>query len=214
LAAEDEPALSAWLVANGYLSTPEVKAWLKPYIAAKWKITAFKLIKATNSPVLTTSAIRLSFRTDQAFYPYSEPSDRQRASAVGPLGRELQVSILSNERMTGILANKARWPGKLEFAGSSAPQDWLTLAGLDNAGYKMSLPTKLTTFIDESNPRPGTADIYFSPDSDQGSFQGETVNLNLPTQNRLFFGHSFKDAAALLTLIICRLFHFIAAGRF
>ncbi len=211
LAAEDEQTLSAWLAANGYQSTPELKAWLQPYIAAGWKITAFKLIKTDDAPILTTRAIRLSFHTNRPFYPYSEPPDRQLASAASPHGRALRVAILSNERMTGMLANSNPWPEKLEFAGPSAPppteklwrmQNWLEFARLNDPSHNVSLPTKLTTFIDESNPRLGTADLYFAPDADQSSFQGEAVDFTLPPQNQLVLHHSFEDVAALLMLII------------
>lgn len=212
LAADDEQTLSAWLAANGYLSTPELKAWLQPYIAAKWTITAFKLIKPDdNAPAIMTRAVRLSFQTDRPFYPYSEPSDRQQASATSPQGRALQLAILSNQRMTGALANNKPWPEKLEFAGPSTPppstsswtiKQWLRFARLDDASHNTVLPATLTTFIDESNPRPGTADIYFSPDRDQASFQGSVVDFTLEPQNRFVFNHSFEDVAALLTLII------------
>jgi hypothetical protein len=212
LAADDEDAISAWLTKNGYLSTPELRAWMKPYIAAKWKITAFRLNKMDGAaPMLVTRAIRLSFPTDRPFYPYSEPSDRQQASAASPVGRALRVAILSDQRMTGSLADKTSWPAKLEFAGSSTPlpskqnswsaKQWLAFAKLDDAGHNTSLPTQLTTFIDQSNPRPGTADLYFSPDTDQSTFQGEAVDLTATPQDKLSITYSFADFAALLTLI-------------
>ena len=212
LAAEDEKALSTWLTANGYFSTLELRAWLKPYIDKKWNITAFKLIKRTDGAVLTTRAIRLSFHTDQPFYPYSEPSDRQLANAASPVGRALRVAILSDQRMTGVLANQNPWPGRLEYAGPSAPsaaqnpqwtaKDWLRFAQLNDIKHDVALPTELTSFIDESNPRPGTADLYLSPGADQSSFRGEAVDFTLPSQDRIIFNRSFADIAALLALII------------
>jgi hypothetical protein len=211
LAAEDEQALSVWLAANGYLSTPELRAWLKPYIANKWKINAFKLVKSEDDPLLSTAAIRLSFHIDRPFYPYSEPSDRQLPGAASPNGRALEVTILSNQRMTGALADNNPWPERLEFAGSSAPpsnlktwnpNQWLHFAQLDNRGQNVVLPTKITTFIDQSNPRPGTADLYFSPDSDQSVFRGDVVDLNAPPVDEYVFSYSFPDIAALLALFI------------
>ena len=211
LAAEDERSLSEWLTANGYLSTPELRAWLKPYVANKWKITAFKLMKTDDGAVLNTGAIRLSFETDRPFYPYSEPSDRQQISAASPQGRALRVSILSNEWMTGSLVNNSRWPNKVEFAGTADPtvsdpswskSRWLELAKIDVATHGALQPTKLTTFIDESNPRPGTADLVFSPNPSQGPFRGEAVDFTLPTQEHLVLGHSLADIAVLLMLIV------------
>jgi hypothetical protein len=212
LAAEDEQSLSAWLTTNGYLSTPELKAWLQPYVDRKWKITAFKLMRVDQDTVLNTRAIRLSFRAARPFYPYSEPSDRQLSSAASPQGRALRVAILSDQRMAGTLADANQWPGRIEYAGPSTPPasdqqswtsaDWLKLARLDDGKYNMELPAKLTAFIDESNPRPGTADLYLSPDQDQSLFRGQAVDLTLPPQDRIVFSYSLKDFAAILTLII------------
>ena len=214
LAADDEQALSAWLKASGYLSTPEIIAWLKPYADAKWKITAFKLIKNDNiDPArLTTGAIRLSFSTDRPFYPYSEPSNQQQSSAANPLGRALQLAILSDQRVTGALADHTSWPGKLEFAGPSntspiagspwTPRQWLAMANLDDAAHKITVPVELTTLIDESNPRPGTADLYFSPDTDQSPYQGAIVDLSITPQTGIVLSHSFSDIAAVLLMIV------------
>ena len=171
LAANDETALSAWLTANGYLATPELKEWLRPYIAGKWKITAFKLIKRDDGPLIVTSAIRMTFPTDRPFYPYSEPNDRQLAASASPGGRALQVTILSNDRMAGSLADERPWPGQLEFSGAAVPpvttiastaKLWSDYAGFDaKSSWGVNVPAKITTFLDESNPRPGTADLYF-----------------------------------------------------
>jgi hypothetical protein len=39
----DEPrALAQWLADNGYDARPEIAEWARPYIADRWKITAFK----------------------------------------------------------------------------------------------------------------------------------------------------------------------------
>jgi hypothetical protein len=209
LSADDEQALAQWLSVNGYTATPELKSWLEPYIVGKWKITAFKLIKRDDdAPILITRAIRLSFHTDRPFYPYSEPSDRQLAASASPGGRALTVAILSENRMAGVLANNSRWPAKLQYAGDSAgstpsrevSNKWLQYAGLSETNGP--IPNKLTSFVDESNPRPGTADLYFTPDPVQTSFQGEAIDLNLPPRDRLVFNRSSADYAALLVLLI------------
>ena len=157
-----------------------------------------------------TRAIRLSFHTNRPFYPYSEPSDRQQANAASPGGRALRVDILSNERMTGGLANATPWPARLEFSGPSAPQPvgaqatnpWIQLARLGDAGPDKDVPMTLTSFIDESNPRPGTADLYFSPDPDQRPFRGEAVDFTMQPQDKLVISDSFADIGALFALII------------
>lgn len=198
LATDDYPSIASWLAQNGYNATPELEAWLKKYGARKWKITAFKMIKPdAGVGYLTTRAVRLSFHTPAPFYPYSEPGDRQKASAASPLGRALRVAVLSNARMSGSLADQTLWPGKLEYAGPArlslaqqegkpwTPAQWLADAGLDHAGNHPAPPSTLTTFLDESNPRPGTADLYFAPNADQSAFRGTEVDYSLPVEYRM-----------------------------
>jgi uncharacterized protein (TIGR03067 family) len=74
LEADNTESLSDWLKKNGYSNDPELQSWLVPYVANKWKITAFKI---TQDPKTgghaTTKAVRMSFTTDQPFFPYREP---------------------------------------------------------------------------------------------------------------------------------------------
>src|SRR5262245_10581471 len=42
LEADNAAALSRWLDKHGYASSPSLTEWLAPYVAARWKITAFK----------------------------------------------------------------------------------------------------------------------------------------------------------------------------
>ena len=59
LAANDAKALNKWLQDHGYSSGAELAEWFKPYIAAKWIITAFKISKgASRSDRAMTSAGR------------------------------------------------------------------------------------------------------------------------------------------------------------
>jgi hypothetical protein len=164
-----------------------------------------------NSTVLNTAAIRLSFPARRPFYPYSEPSDRRQADAASPGGRALRVSILSDQRMTAALDDHTPWPGKLEFSGSSVPTSsegavppgrWLNYANLDDSAHHTSLPAILTTMSDESNPRPGTADLYFSPDPDQSDFVGPTVDFDAPVETRVIYSHSLSDFIALLLVFM------------
>jgi hypothetical protein len=153
----------------------------------------------------------MTFPTDRPFYPYSEPSDRQRPSAASPDGRALRITILGDRRMTGRLADQSSWPGQLEFAGAlsdpvSAKQrtvtQWLNLAGLDAAANRVNMPTTITTMLDQSNPRSGTADLFFSADADQTPYQGSAVNLDLARQNKLVITHPFLDAFAMLMVFL------------
>jgi hypothetical protein len=224
LSTDDYASVAAWLTQNGFAPTPQFRAWLQTYGRARWKITAFKLINGSaNDGSLTTRAVRLSFPTDHPFYPYSEPSDRQSAAAASPQGRALRVAVLSNHRMAGALADGNAWAGKLVFAGKSAPNEtstiplsptlsvsagdqpenaWFTYANLGNSQYKTAIPTELTTFLDESNPRPGTADLNFTPDPDTRDFKGVEVNYAMTPLRRLDLSQPLPDLAAFLFMAI------------
>jgi hypothetical protein len=43
LEADSAGALAAWHKDRGYVERPDLSAWLAPYVAAKWKLTAFKI---------------------------------------------------------------------------------------------------------------------------------------------------------------------------
>jgi hypothetical protein len=211
LGTENQDSLAAWLSQNGYRSTPELRAWLQGYVRAHWNITAFKLVKTDFDSDVINAAVRMSFTTTRPFYPYSEPSDRQQPSAASPDGRALRVTVLSDHRMTGSLADQSAWPGRIEFSGPLADpvsakqrtvREWLNLAGLYAPESNVSLPTTITTMIDQSNPRPGTADLFFSADADQSPFQGSTVDLDAGRQTHWIIAHPFQDGFALAMLVL------------
>ena len=215
LAADNAAALALWLKENGYESTPELEAWLKPYVAAKWTITAFKLIKPKPSDgtfldaskPIVTHAIRMSFATDRPFFPYSEPGDKQRAHAASPYGRTLRVAVLSSGRMQGVLADGSPWPGNLLFAGSPKPDTgtvwtadkWMTFAKLDG---QLTLPAMLTYWRDDSNPRPGTTDLYFSPAPEQSSFRKTEIDYSIPALHLFDLTDLFSDIAGLIIVVL------------
>ncbi len=215
LAADDESGLYRWLNTNGYLATPEMRAWLRRYSQAHWTITAFKLTKSEDRRAISTSAIRMSFSTDKPFYPYSEPSDRQLANAASPNGRALSVTILSSQRMAGSLADQSPWPGRLEYAGSSSPpttisdtktnwtnESWAKFADFDQSAGSVAIPSVATTMIDESNPRPGTADLYFLPDTNQSPYATDIVNVDAPSNVRFAIGNPLKDITAVILVFL------------
>lgn len=165
LAADNTQALTHWLKAHGYASSAQDNAWLKPYVQAHWKITAFKIAKSnTKAPTVTSSLVRMSFSTPQPFYPYREPA----APAVPrnlPTPRLLRVFLLANHPMQGRFqtASAGRpWPGTL--VGTSRLSDfWRVMLARQTALAPMQLPSQLylTTFEDYSSPRPSIADVVF-----------------------------------------------------
>ncbi|MEW6206975.1 MAG: DUF2330 domain-containing protein [Acidobacteriota bacterium] len=167
LEADDANALTEWLRKREYASSPELAEWLAPYVAKKWKITAFKIAKDSSGKQVSTSAVRMSFQSDRPFFPYREPAERKPAQKPARL---LQVLFLGDARMEGAIGESApaRWPGRVNWAGSLKESERESLAR-ELALSTDQLPEKLwlTAFEDASSPRPGTADLYFSESADQ-----------------------------------------------
>ena len=169
LQASDSAALSKWLADNGYAEGDTLRAWAAPYVAKGWKFTAFKLAKPEGQGGLATSPVRMSFATDAPFYPYREPTD-QREGAAAEGDRSLRVFFVSDQRYAGALESDAAWPAKVVYAGGAGvelfdgvvPED-----AVPGAPY-------LTAYLDESSPRPGTADVFFEP-SDDGDVTPEPI---------------------------------------
>jgi hypothetical protein len=222
LEADNVGMLSQWLKDNGYAWSKKAETWLKPYVDAKWKITAFKLIKPSseqNSTSLVSHAIRMSFPTDRPFFPYSEPGDTEKGQSTSVGSRSLSVAILGSQRMSGVLADGHAWPGVLQFSGAmESPYDAgqiMAFAKLDGTKYQMTMPTRLTYFLDNSSPRPGTADLNFSPDADQSLMRKIEVDHSLPVELRLDFSHPLSDfCAALIVLLVAGPFIYYLSWAF
>jgi len=176
LEADSADALSRWLDEHRYATTPTLTAWLAPYIARRWKITAFRVSAPDpNDPSPPrTAPVRMTFATDVPFYPYREPED-QRAGSHGP--RRLQVHVLSNARMEGTLGERGVWPGRVTFSGS--PPDLLGSVRTAQWGLSADV-TRLTTFEDNSSPRPGTDEVFFRGAADQSPLKPPPVYVDRP----------------------------------
>ena len=169
LAANDAKALNKWLQDHGYSSGAALAEWFKPYIEAKWIITAFKISKGVSrSDRAMTSAVRMSFNTDRPFFPYREPATRDSSP------RALEVYLVSSERVEGGIGKAGTWPGRTLWAQP------LSASARDGLLKRAKLPANaaparawLTRFLDSSAPRPGTDELYFSRSSDQAQFMDE-----------------------------------------
>lgn len=155
LAADDPAALADWLAERGFAKSADLEAWLAEYVAKKWKLAAFQIAKDEGGSSLATSAVRMSFTTDEPFYPYREPASQRSNATGGP--RALQVFLVSPKPMRGMLAGKA-WPGRVEYRAPKA---------LDAiAGVAIPEGAWLHAWLDESSPRPGVDDVFFAPHRD------------------------------------------------
>ena len=215
LAADDSASLSQWLKENGYAWNKDDDAWLAPYLAAKWKITAFKLLPGSGDPgtgKIQSKAIRMSFTTDRPFFPYSEPKNPPQ-----PGGRELKVAILSDTRVSGRLDDGHTWPGELQYSGpmdmTHSAIEFLALAKLDKPTEVISPPINLTYFADYSNPRPGTADLYFSAATDEAFFQKTIIDPSLPPEYQIDWTSPLSEIQLLLMIALPALLIFTLARK-
>lgn len=165
LTANDAKALNSWLSLHGYASSPELQEWFKPYIKSNWLLTAFKISKRQSTAARTaTSAVRMSFQTDEPFFPYREPS------SPGSAPRALEVYFIAGERVEGRRGDGI-WPGQTLWAqplSDESSKELLERVKLPGN----TVPSKawLTRFLDQSSPRPGSDEVYFSRARDQAPY--------------------------------------------
>ncbi len=152
LRASDPEELSAWLGEHGYEDRSELVAWLAPYVADGYAITAFRFQKSdTSSENIGSRAVRMTFETERPFYPYREPTD----SPEEPY-RALWLDIVAPARASGRLLADGEWAPETLFA---APiDDPARLLG--DARSDVNGPLWLTTIIDRSVSR-ADADLVF-----------------------------------------------------
>ena len=174
LDADNPHALTAWLSQHDYAAPPELTDWFVPYLKAHWKITAFKIAKEHTEHPISTSAVRMSFVTDQPFFPYREPA-YQRDPSVSHEQRVLRVFMLSSERMDGELRNSQnvesqKWSSQTVWT-NQLPETLRPDLARELALSTDQLPSTmwLTIFEDQSTPRTGTADLFFKTAETQSS---------------------------------------------
>jgi hypothetical protein len=180
LKADDAKALREWLEKHGYDARPQLTEWLEPYIKAGWIITAFQIAKSDqDDDRLSTQAVRMSFQTDRPFFPYREPADLRGEEGKG--GRRLlRIFFIAEARMEGKLDDPAqppmKLPGRAVWANPlDAGQREALAEQLDAKAVPLPEGGWLTVFDDDSSPRPGVADIFFSPSADQSTLVREPI---------------------------------------
>ena len=177
LEADNTDDLGKWLKENGYSNDPELQSWLVPYVANKWKITAFKIMQDPKTGKLaTTKPVRMSFATDKPFFPYREPEVKDKKQNDG--SRLLRVLFVSTERMNANLGN-AKWHADVPWSDQLTDEQRTQLAR-ETGVAEDEIPAKawLTTFEDRASPRPGTEEVYFVPSPNQTPIRPEWIHYN------------------------------------
>jgi hypothetical protein len=164
LEASSATALNDWLKRHGYTTRPDLTTWLSPYVKDGWKLTAFKVARDAKREDIATSAVRMSFSADKPFFPYSEPADQRQGESHGR--RLLRVFLLADKRYQGDLGDSKPWPGRTVWAGPVQAEKMQPVADKVSPVVVPASPW-LTAFEDDSSPRPGTADLFFTPSATQ-----------------------------------------------
>jgi hypothetical protein len=163
LEATNAKALDRWLGEHGYRSSPQLVEWYKPYIANRWKITAFKI--STAEPHPSTGTVRMSFAAEEPFFPYREP----QAENPGTQSRTLRVFLLAQARFAGTLGNDAEWPGQSVWSDRISDGQRSELARLAKLGPDDTTGIWLTEFEDRSAIRPGSDEVFFKVATEQSA---------------------------------------------
>lgn len=144
LRADDASALAEWLADHGYPMRPALVEWLRPYVDAGFVVTAFRYVNDGTDRV-GSAAVRMTFETEQPFYPYREPSDMPKTSR-----RSLRLYVVAASRVAAN-AGPAAWAAEVEHA-RPLPDATRVLAG--------AIPPEataarawLTTFYDRATER-------------------------------------------------------------
>jgi hypothetical protein len=170
LQAEKPEAVREWLVKNGYNDRPELTEWLKAYTDGTWYITAYKIasdaVASGPRSTIRSTTVKMSFPTPTAFYPYREPSDARSARANG---RVLKLHLLASRISAGTIGlnDSKPWPARTTWAGLLPPDAAPSVFESLRIGTRPNEAWYLTEFVDESNPRPGTDELFFGMASDQ-----------------------------------------------
>jgi hypothetical protein len=181
-------ALVGWLSDHGYVFSPEVQEWAKPYVEARWKFTALKVAKPKkeqNQNTVAASALRMSFKTERPLFPYREPDPQKAAAALGARQRLLRIYFVADRRYRGEMTPDQPWTGNVAWSGKLSAEDRSKLEEL------LKLPAStgpevwwLTEFEDQWPYLPAPADVTFVLDTDQSSVKREPiiqyVSLPLP----------------------------------
>ena len=172
LEANNAAALNAWLKKHGYQSSPALAVWLEKYVKDNWKITAFKIAQDSDGEAIPMQlgAVRMSFKTEQPFYPYREPVNPAASEDKHPPNRLLQVWFLSQKKMNATIGTQStvKWPASTYWSNT------INAGQREEIANHFKLPidqlpaqTWMTEFNDNSSPRPATDELFFAATADQ-----------------------------------------------
>lgn len=209
LEASSSDSLVQWLKEHDYAMSPAIEAWAKPYVEKNWKFTALKVAKepvdkATRS--VNTSALRITFQTDQPLFQYREPDPKASAAALNADRRLLHIYFVADSRFRGEFAPDNTWTGKAAWS------DQLSSAQRNQLLDLLKLPTEtgpkvmwLTEFEDHWPYKVAPGDVYFVKDMDQ-SIRKRPATIHYTSAKMPDDGSFYLVAAAIVAPPLIRKF--------
>lgn len=152
LKANDAGSAERWLRKNGYPVSASTRDWLRPYVQQKWTITAFKIARGASTTDL--APVRMSFRTPTPVYPYREPLMKT------PNGRIFRLFVLTDRAVSPKHGTKD-WKAYQEWSGNLHASEASRLSKLMGLRVPLRSNVHLTSYVDGSSPRDGSADLWF-----------------------------------------------------
>ncbi|MGV3617127.1 MAG: DUF2330 domain-containing protein [Fimbriimonas sp.] len=152
LRATDAGALTKWLQANGYESPGWMKAWVQPYVAKSWYLTAFKVLSKGGKTA--TGPVRMSFKTDRPFNPYWVPAANTSYSP-------LQLYYVSAGSERPLIGGKQAWqePQWSSPLPERLRKDLAAHLKLPASGIPKN--ATVTSYFDPGFSKPGKEDLFF-----------------------------------------------------
>ena len=198
LRADDPAALRVWLDERDYVTSDALQDWLQIYTDQQWIITAFKLSKNGPTSTLVSKAVRMSFHSEQPFYPYREPASDAPVPSTG--SRLLRVFLLADSRYDGRIGSEKTWPARTAWSGNM--ESYLLQRLAKSAGLDMQVaPNWLTEYEDHSFPRLGIDELYFHKAANQSMVE-RPVKTRTITRKKYFPGPGGAVLIAITTPIV------------
>ncbi len=172
--------LVQWLKKNGYAYSPAVAEWAKPYLGGTWHFTALKVAKdqAALQHTVKAAALRISFRTHQALFPYREPESSAFSQQLGAKKRLLRIYFIAETQYEGKIDGTKRWSGKALWSGDITAHRNELLSALQLPSSTGPSRWWLTKIDDQWPYEKAAGDVYFSPAATEKSFNLSAASVN------------------------------------
>lgn len=180
LTAKSGDDLVRWLKKNGYAYSPAVADWAKPYLGGSWHFTALKVAKdqAALQHTVKAAALRISFRTHQALFPYREPESSAFSQQLGAKKRLLCIYFIAETQYVGKIDGTKRWSGKALWSGDITAHRNELLSALQLPSSTGPSRWWLTKIDDQWPYEKAAGDVYFSPAATEKSFNLSAASVN------------------------------------